>query len=123
MMGYDSETDTELEGKSKKKKGDLSKPQEFGGWFGALILTLLIPVGTILLELACTNSICSSKHLRIPQLKDLKQWRTFLNPQATVWYVIITAFISIASLLPIGRHADGQQCRTGRLKYRMNGKV
>ncbi|KAL7294648.1 hypothetical protein TKK_0011951 [Trichogramma kaykai] len=124
VIAYDSETDVDVESdgsKSKKAKVDLSKPQEWGGWLGALFLSFALPLGSILLQMACGNEQCSQKLLRVPRLRDLKQWRNFISLEASLAYAGFIAFVSIISILPIGSTVDGQQSRSGKLQYRVNG--
>ncbi|CAB0045227.1 unnamed protein product [Trichogramma brassicae] len=123
IIAYDSETDVDVESdgsKSKKAKADLSKPQEWGGWLGALFLSFALPLGSILLQMACGNEQCSQKLLRAPRLRDLKQWKNFISLEASLAYAGFIAFVSIMSILPIGSIVDGQQSRSGKLQYRVN---
>lgn len=115
----DTEDDTEPEVKRNTKVDLVSQPQEWGGWPGALLFILALPICSLLLQLACTNNYCSHKNFRIPRLKE---WKLFLNLHAFLIYAVFLCFVAVISLLPIGRLVDGQQSKVGRLQYRMNGK-
>jgi hypothetical protein len=120
-MHYEEDFDLEPFSEGKNKKIDiLGKPQEWGGWTGALVLIFAIPICTILLQIACSNDHCSPKKLRISLFKE---WKSLFNLEAFLLYAGFLCFVSIISVLPIGRIIDGQQSRIGRLQYRINGKV
>ncbi|XP_011504313.1 PREDICTED: delta(14)-sterol reductase isoform X2 [Ceratosolen solmsi marchali] len=113
----DFDLETFSEGKTKEIDF-LSKPQEWGGWIGALLLIIAIPVCTILLQIACSNNHCSSKKFHVSLYKE---WKLFLNLEAFLSYAGFLCFVAIISVLPIGRLIDGQQSIIGRLQYRING--
>ncbi|KAJ8674040.1 hypothetical protein QAD02_005302 [Eretmocerus hayati] len=116
-INYESDNDMEpLDNKSKDV--DLNKPQEWGGWLGALLLILSSPVFTLAIQLACSNGHCSSKNFRIPKYRD---WRLFVNLEAFLAYGGFLLFVAVLSALPIGKRIDGQQTRSGRLQYRLTG--
>lgn len=115
---YEDDSDEEIQGKSKKID-QISKPQEWGGWFGALLLIFLFPIFTFLLQIACSNGHCSTKNFRIPRIKE---WRAFFNPEAFLLYAGFIAFVSLISALPIGKRVDGQHTKVGTLQYRMSGE-
>lgn len=119
---YESDGDADLLAESKdKKKANLSisKPQEWCGWFGALILTLSLPVCVPLLQIACMNDHCSMKNFRIPRPRE---WKILFNQNAILLYAGYLCFVAIMSVIPIGRLAEGQQTKAGTLQYRINGK-
>ncbi|XP_031784406.1 delta(14)-sterol reductase TM7SF2 [Nasonia vitripennis] len=119
LKSNDYVEDTDAGSDAKNKDIDfLSKPQEWGGWIGALFLLVLLTAGTLLLQLACSNDHCSTKTIRIPRYKE---WKLFLDLDAFLLYTGFVFFIAIISVLPIGRLVDGQQTKTGRLQYRING--
>ncbi|XP_015120862.1 delta(14)-sterol reductase [Diachasma alloeum] len=116
----DSSTTVEKVNKDKDKELELErvgKPQEWGGWFGALCLTFILPISIILPQVACYNNKCSNTvGFRLPT-----KWHVYLNLNATLYYTGFLLFVAIGSLLPVGRVVDGQQNKTGRLQYRVNG--
>lgn len=111
----DSSTTTE---KTKKEIELISKPQEWGGWIGALCLIFVLPIAIVLPQIACTNSQCNSSQFRIPT-----KFESYLNWQATALYAGFLGFLAVVSILPIGRLVNGQQNKSGRLQYRINGIV
>ena len=113
---YEEEANSVLLEKHKKEIDLVSKPQEWGGWFGALLLIIAGPICILLPQFACSNGRCSISHFRVK--KDLK---FYLNPNAFLLYAGYLLFVTLMSLLPIGRVIDGQQTRIGRLQYRING--
>ena len=118
-MVYDDDTDIEPISEEKSKDIDLiSKPQEWGGWIGALLLILILPIGAIAQQFVCAENYCSFSKFHIPRYKE---WKSFLNLYAFGSFAAFLAFVSLASMLPIGKVVDGQQSKTGRLQYRING--
>ena len=120
---YDSDIEEveiiETKDKKQKTKIILNKPQEWGGWFGSLLLIFFMPASSLFFQLACSNDHCSTKSFKIPHYKE---WRLFLNLDAFFLITGFLGFIAIISALPIGRRAEGQRSRVGRLHYRVNGK-
>lgn len=108
--------DTVVADKHKKEIDLLSKPQEWGGWFGALFLILLGPLVILLPQFACSRNHCSVAQFRVK--KDLK---TYINAHVFLLYAGYLFFVAVMSLIPIGWVVEGQQTRIGRLKYRING--
>ena len=106
--------DPQLIEKRKKEISMISEPQEWGGWFGSLILTVLTPLVTILPQMMCTEHRCKFGYLEIPT--DLTSYISALT-----LYLGFFLFVNIASVVPIGREVDGPQSRIGRLQYRING--
>ncbi|KAK0082957.1 hypothetical protein PV326_006932 [Microctonus aethiopoides] len=102
--------------KEKNEFEFISKPQEFGGWFGALCLIILLPAAIILPQIACLNNKCSIDGYHLP-----KKWQSYLNLKAFGIYIGYLISIGLISLLPIGKLIDGQQSKIGRLQYRING--
>lgn len=100
--------------KRKKDISMVSEPQEWGGWFGTLILTFLTPLVTILPQMMCAENQCKFGYLEIPT--DLTSYISALT-----LYLGFFLFVNIVSVVPIGREVDGPQSRIGRLQYRMNG--
>ena len=100
--------------KRKKEISMISEPQEWGGWFGTLILTFLTPLITILPQMMCTENQCKFGYLEVPT--DLNSYISALT-----LYLGFFLFVNIASVVPIGREVDGPQSRIGRLPYRING--
>lgn len=117
MMNY--EDDDASSGDKRKKIDLISKPKEWGGWFGVLILMLIIPTYTLALQLVCTFNNCRFKNLF---LINKNAWKVLFNLNAFLSYAGFVSFVAIMSALPIGRLIDGQQSKTGRLQYRINGK-
>ncbi|XP_043477038.1 delta(14)-sterol reductase TM7SF2 [Leptopilina heterotoma] len=108
--------DTVVPEKHKKEVDLLSKPQEWGGWFGVLLLMFIGPVSILLPQIACSRERCSMSKFRFS--KDIK---SYLNANVFLLYAGYLLFVSIMSLVPIGWIVEGQQTRVGRLKYRING--
>lgn len=99
-----------------KKQPDLTKSREWGGWFGTLVMSLMVPVMFLAPQIACTNNRCRSTYFRMP-----KDWRVFFNPNAFYAYALYIVVVAILSIIPIGRLVDGQHNKSGILKYRING--
>ncbi|XP_051159041.1 delta(14)-sterol reductase TM7SF2 [Leptopilina boulardi] len=113
---YDDNVRSDVAEKHKKEIDLLSKPQEWGGWFGALMLIFLGPLSILLPQFACSRDYCSISKFRLN--KDIK---TYLNADTFLFYTGYLFFVAIMSLVPIGWIVEGQQTRIGRLKYRING--
>lgn len=95
----------------------MSEPQEWGGKFGALGLIFILPLSVILPQLICSNNQCKTAYIDIPL--DIQY---YLSLETLTAYLGFLLFLAVVSFLPVGRYVDGQQSRTSRLKYRMNGK-
>lgn len=102
--------------KREKEINMISEPQEWGGWFGTLILIFFTPLITILPQLMCTQNKCKFEYPDIPT--DLN---SYINLKAFVTYLGFFLFVTIVSISPIGTKVDGPQSRIGRLQYRLNG--
>ncbi|XP_012150155.1 lamin B receptor isoform X1 [Megachile rotundata] len=102
--------------KREKEISIISEPQEWGGWIGTLILIFALPLSTILPQLMCTKNQCSFGYFNIST--DLN---SYVNLEALTAYLGLLLFVSMISIIPIGRKVDGQQSRSGRLQYRLNG--
>ncbi|XP_063991267.1 delta(14)-sterol reductase TM7SF2 [Diachasmimorpha longicaudata] len=111
----DSSTTVEKINKEKELER-VAKPQEWGGWFGALCLTLLLPISIILPQIACYNNKCNNTGFRLPL-----KLHVYFDLNATLYYTGYLLFVTIGSLLPVGRLVDGQQDKIGRVQYRVNG--
>ena len=116
ILHYEEDADSAVLEKHKKEIDLVSKPQEWGGWFGVLLLIIIGPLSILLPQFACSNGRCS-----IAQFRVSKDFKTYLNPNAFLFYAGYLLFVAITYLLPIGRVIDGQQTRIGRLQYRING--
>ncbi|KAF7997489.1 hypothetical protein HCN44_006060 [Aphidius gifuensis] len=104
--------------KTKKEIELISKPQEWGGWFGVMCLTIIIPFIIILSQIACSNNKCTIGQFRLPI-----KWQTYFNIYPTIGYFGLITVIGLISLIPIGRLIDGQQNKIARLQYRINGFI
>lgn len=102
--------------KAKKEIELVSKPQEWGGWLGALCLIVLLPTAIILPQIACLNNKCVLTGYHWPQ-----KLQSYLNANAAIMYLGFLVSLAILSILPIGRIVEGQQNKIGRLQYRING--
>ncbi|XP_014212423.1 delta(14)-sterol reductase [Copidosoma floridanum] len=118
ILDYKDKADGDS-GEKRKKINLISKPQEWGGWFGALLLILFTPVYALLLQLVCSFNNC--KYKNIFNLVNKRDWKSLFDLNAFLMYAGFIAFVAIMSALPIGRLIDGQQTKTGRLQYRING--
>ncbi|XP_011305217.1 delta(14)-sterol reductase [Fopius arisanus] len=121
LLHYEEEalpdSSTTVEKFKKTKELELiAKPQEWAGWIGALILTVVLPISIILPQVACHNNKCSNTDFRLPM-----KWQVYLNLQATLYYLGFIIFVGMMSLLPIGKIVDGQENKIGRLQYHVNG--
>lgn len=118
-MHYEEETlpdsSTTIE-KTKKEIELISKPQEWGGWFGAMCLTILLPIFIILPQIACYNNKCAIIQFRMPI-----KWQTYINIYPALGYFGFVTIIALLSMIPIGKIIDGQQNKIARLQYRING--
>ena len=114
----DSSTTTE---KSKKEIELISKPQEWGGWLGALCLIFVLPIAIILPQIACSNNHCYIS--RLARITKGVKWESYLNLNAILSYTGFLIALGIASIIPIGRLVNGQQTKIGRLQYRINGLI
>ncbi|XP_014484853.1 PREDICTED: delta(14)-sterol reductase isoform X2 [Dinoponera quadriceps] len=95
----------------------IDQPQEWGGWIGTSLLTFLLPLSMILPQLLCLKGRCRS-YLDVQFTTD---WRSYINWQGFLVYVVYLTVLACVSILPIGRNVDGQQSKTGKLQYRING--
>lgn len=107
---------TEVIEKRQKEISIISEPQEWGGWIGTLVLIFVLPLSTILPQLMCTENQCSFGYFNITT--DLN---SYINLEALAAYFGLLLFVAMISIIPVGRKADGQQSRSGRLEYRLNG--
>ncbi|XP_053984855.1 delta(14)-sterol reductase TM7SF2 [Hylaeus volcanicus] len=112
----DVKLDSQVIEKREKEIKMIREPQEWGGWFGTLILIFLTPMLTILPQLMCTTDQCKFEYPDIPT--DLN---SYINLKAFVTYLGFFLFVTIVSITPIGKKVDGPQSRIGRLQYRLNG--
>lgn len=94
----------------------VSEPQEWGGWFGTLLLIVLSPVIMILPQLMCIKDECILGYPKI--LTDVT---LYVDLRIFTAYLVLFLFVIIFSTIPIGRKIDGPQNRVGRLQYRLNG--
>ncbi|XP_033184519.1 lamin B receptor isoform X1 [Bombus vancouverensis nearcticus] len=102
--------------KRKKEISMVSEPQEWGGWFGTLLLIVLSPVIMILPQLMCIKDECILGYPKI--LTDVT---LYVDLRIFTAYLGLFLFVIIFSTIPIGRKIDGPQNRIGRLQYRLNG--
>ncbi|XP_031825484.1 lamin B receptor isoform X2 [Nomia melanderi] len=118
ITNYEKEAEQDLQAIEKRKMeiNMLNEPQEWGGWFGTLVLIFLAPLLIILPQLMCTQKQCKFDYPKIP--KDLN---SYINLKAFGTYLGFFSFVTLVSVIPIGRKVDGLQNRIGRLQYRLNG--
>ncbi|XP_017758730.1 PREDICTED: lamin-B receptor [Eufriesea mexicana] len=112
----DANTNAQVIEKRKREIKMVSEPQEWGGWFGTLILIFLSPVIMILPQLMCTKNKCTFEYPNIS--RDLN---SYINLKVFTAYLGLFLFVIIFSITPIGRKIDGLQSRIERLQYRING--
>lgn len=117
-MNYEEDVNTNAQVTEKRKREIkmISEPQEWGGWFGTLILIFLSPVIMILPQLMCTKNKCTFEHFNIST--DLN---FYIDLKVFTAYLGLFLFVIIFSITPIGRKIDGLQSRIERLQYRVNG--
>ncbi|CAL7949897.1 unnamed protein product [Xylocopa violacea] len=116
-LNYEEDTNlnTQIIEKRKKEISMVSNPQEWGGWFGTFVLMFLMPFITILPQLMCTETECKFGYPKIPtSLNYYIDFKIFAS------YLSLLLFVTIISIIPIGRKIDGPDSRIGRLQYRLN---
>ncbi|XP_015610469.1 delta(14)-sterol reductase [Cephus cinctus] len=105
--------------KPKKEMDLVSKPQEWGGWIGALCCIFALPASVILPQIACQYGRCSfTQYSQVPT-----NWKSYLNVPAFLLYSGFLFFVSFVSSLPIGKLVDGQHSKIGILQYHINGII
>lgn len=111
-------SDADDHDKRKKTIDYIQKPREWGGWFGALFLIALMPLGMILPELYFFNLNNNNEPLSIPLERE-----TYFSLESLFIFGGTLLLVALASYIPIGKLAEGQQTRSGvRQMYRLNGK-
>ncbi|XP_076234062.1 lamin B receptor [Calliopsis andreniformis] len=109
-------TDSQVTEKRMKEINIINQPQEWGGWFGTLLLIFLTPLIAIVPQLMCTQDQCKFEYPQIPT--DL---HSLISLKIFSIYLGFFLFVAIVSMIPIGKKVDGPQSRIGRLQYRLNG--
>ncbi|EZA47791.1 hypothetical protein DMN91_003735 [Ooceraea biroi] len=102
--------------KREKEISNVGKPQEWGGWIGTSLLTLILPLSLILPQLLCSRERCGFASIKLSA--DLK---SYINLHGLLSYILLLTLLAFISIVPIGRVVDGQQSKIGRLRYRVNG--
>ncbi|XP_076762650.1 lamin B receptor isoform X3 [Xylocopa sonorina] len=117
-LNYEKDTNLNMQVIEKREKeiSMVSNPQEWGGWFGTFILIFLMPYVTILPQLMCTENECKFGYPKIPTSLNY-----YIDLKIFTTYMSLLLFVTIISIIPIGRKIDGPDSRIGRLQYRLNG--
>lgn len=96
----------------------LGPEYEFGGWLGALIIVIALPLLVLTAHLACTREQCTLSKFHIP-----RNWHVYFNLEAAEIVLGFVLLQAILSVLPIGRRVSGPPGRNGALVYRCNGNL
>jgi len=102
--------------KREKEISKVDKPQEWGGWIGTSLFTLILPLSLILPQLSCSEKQCEFANVTLST--DLE---SYVNLYGLSSYVLFLMLLAAISIVPIGRIVDGLQSKIGRLQYRING--
>ncbi|XP_011876175.1 PREDICTED: delta(14)-sterol reductase [Vollenhovia emeryi] len=102
--------------KRQKEINRVDKPQEWGGWIGTSFLVFILPMSAILPQFLCLKGQCKTALVKLPVKLE-----SYLNLYTPLSYVAFLTLLACISIIPIGRTVDGQQSKTGRLQYRING--
>jgi len=102
--------------KREKQINKVDKPQEWGGWIGTSLLTLILPLSLILPQLSCSEKRCEFANVMLPADLD-----SYINLHGLLSYLLFLMLLAAISIIPIGRIVDGLQSKIGRLQYRING--
>jgi len=102
--------------KREKEISKVDKPQEWGGWIGTSLFTLVLPLSLILPQLSCSEKQCEFTNVTLPI--DLE---SYVDLRGLLSYVLFLVLLAGISIVPIGRIVDGLQSKIGRLQYRING--
>lgn len=86
---------------------------EFGGWAGAIVLTIITFILIVVTVLGCTKEQCELKAFHIP-----RNWRLYLNLQSAIAVAAFFALQTLLYLIPIGRIV-----KSNGSSYRANGKL
>lgn len=78
-------------------------PSEFGGLKGAILLLLLLPLGTYYIQWSCTKGACEFKKPNLISLNDWKYLTKIFKNDAVASYIGFTIGIWLLSIVPLGR--------------------
>ncbi|XP_036149126.1 delta(14)-sterol reductase TM7SF2 [Monomorium pharaonis] len=107
--------ENETDVKREKEINRVDKPQEWGGWIGTCLLVFILPLSVILPQLLCSKGQCKTALVKLSV-----DWKSYINLHS-LSYVAFLILLACISIIPIGKTIDGQQSKTGRLQYRVNG--
>lgn len=94
--------------------------KEFGGWFGALIFIIGLPLTVFGLNFICNEKSCSWK--KIPDWKLLLKPETYYDFEATALVIAYATLITLLSVIPyVGKKASSSISRHGLRVHKMNG--
>lgn len=75
-------------------------PREFGGWFGALFLMILMPNFVLGMHVFCNKDFCS--YIQLPDLQQYKFFSAFFDLQAVYLYFGYIALMALLNKIPFG---------------------
>lgn len=109
--------------RTSRSETKLSGPKpyrEFGGWIGALFLTLLLPATGIALHVMCNKNSCS--YFTLPDFDDIFYLASFFDLHALGIYTAFILTISLLSRIPfVGKRINSQPSKEPLYNYKMNG--
>ncbi|GJQ88233.1 hypothetical protein Trydic_g13223 [Trypoxylus dichotomus] len=94
---------------------------EFGGWFGAISLIVLLPLSAATLHLVCNSKQCS---YHLPNLNQYKEIFSYLDVTAFLSITAYSILLLLLTALPFGgEKVYGSLSKYGRGSYIANGWV
>lgn len=78
-------------------------PCEFSGLKGAILLLLLLPIGTYYIQWSCTKGACEFKKPNLSALSDWKYISKIFKNDAVATYIAFTIGVWLLSLVPLGK--------------------
>ncbi|XP_036141197.1 delta(14)-sterol reductase LBR-like isoform X2 [Monomorium pharaonis] len=105
----------ETDVKREKEINRVDKSQEWGKWIGTCLLIFILPLSVILPQFLCSKGQCKTALVKLSI-----DWKSYINLYS-LSYVAFLILLTCTSIIPIGKTIDGQQSKTRRLQYCVNG--